>query len=118
MIEKMSESKGNVLGFKAIGTVTKADYNVLVPEVQALINEEGSISLLLDLTQFKWEDIEAWGSDINFGRTYREKIDKIAIIGDKTWEKWITILADPFYSQEARFFYSEDIDAAWKWLKE
>ena len=73
MIEKMSESEGKVLGFKAIGTITKADYTVLVPEVQALINEEGSISLLLDLTQFKWEDIEAWGADINFGRTYREK---------------------------------------------
>ena len=117
MIEKMSESEGKVIGFKAIGTVTKADYNVLVPEVQALINEEGSISLLLDLTQFKWEDIEAWGADINFGRTYREKIDKIAIVGDKTWEEWIAILADPFYSQEARFFYSKDIYAAWKWLK-
>lgn len=47
MIEKMSESDGNILGFKAIGTVTKADYKVLVPEVQTLIEKEGSISMLL-----------------------------------------------------------------------
>jgi hypothetical protein len=40
MGEKMNESEGKVLGFKAIGTVTKADYNVLVPEVQALVDEE------------------------------------------------------------------------------
>lgn len=118
MIKKMSKSEGKILGFKAVGTVTKADYNVLVPEVQALVDEEGSISLLLDLRQFKWEDIEAWGTDINFGRTYRDKIEKLAIVGNKIWEKWVTILADPFYSKEARFFYSEDTDSAWKWLKE
>ena len=118
MIEKMSESEGKILGFKAIGTVTKADYKVLVPEVQALVDKEGSISLLLDLRQFKWEKVEAWGADIKFGRTYHEKIDKMAIVGDRTWEKWITTLAEPFYSKEARFFHSDEIDAAWKWLKE
>jgi hypothetical protein len=117
MIEKMSESEGKVVGFKAIGTVTKADYKVLVPEVESLIEKEGSISLLLDLTQFQWEDIEAWGADINFGLTYRDKIDKMAIVGDKTWEKWMTTLAEPFYSKRAKFFYSDEIDAAWKWLK-
>ena len=40
MIEKMSESEGKVLGFKAIGTITKSDYEVLVPEVQTLIEKE------------------------------------------------------------------------------
>ncbi|MEN6291941.1 MAG: STAS/SEC14 domain-containing protein [Methanobacterium sp.] len=118
MIEKMSESEGKILGFKAVGTVTKADYKVLVPEVQTLIEKEGSISMLLDLRQFKWEDIGAWMADMNFGRTYHDKIDKMAIVGDKTWEKWMTTLAEPFYSKKARFFYSEDIDSAWKWLKE
>ena len=73
MIEKMSESEGKILGFKAVGTVTKADYKVLVPEVQTLIEKEGSISMLLDLRQFKWEDIGAWMADMNFGRTYHDK---------------------------------------------
>jgi hypothetical protein len=41
MIEKMSESEGKILGFKAIGTVTKEDYKVLVPEVQTLIKKKG-----------------------------------------------------------------------------
>jgi hypothetical protein len=33
----------------------------------------------------------------------------MAIVGDKTWENWMTTLAGPFYSKKARFFYSEDI---------
>ena len=40
MITKMSESKGNVLGFKLIGDVTKEDYKILVLEVQALVDKE------------------------------------------------------------------------------
>ena len=118
MIEKMSESEGKVLGFKAVGTVTKEDYKVLVPEVKSIVDKEGSISMLLDLRQFKWENIDAWMADINFSRAYHQKIDKMAIVGDKNWEKWITALAKPFYSKKARFFYLEDIDSAWKWLKE
>lgn len=61
MITKMSESKGNVLGLKIIGDVTKEDFKILMPEMQALVDKEGSISLLLDMTQFKGEAIDAWG---------------------------------------------------------
>ena len=118
MITKMSESKGNVLGFKLIGDVTKEDYKILVLEVQALIDKEGSISLLSDMTQFKWVDIDAWGDDFNFSRIYRKKINKMAIVGDKTWEKWLTNLVELFLSIETKFFDPIDIEAAWKWLKE
>lgn len=107
------------MGLKIIGDVTKEDFKILMPEVQALVDKEGSISLLLDMTQFKWEDMDAWGDDFNFNRTYSNKINKIAIIGDKTWEKWLTKLVEPFYhSTEAKFFNPIDISAAWKWLKE
>jgi hypothetical protein len=119
MISKMSESKGKVLGFKLVGDITKEDFKIIVPEVQALVDKEESISLLLDMTQFKWEDMDAWGDDFNFNRKYRKKINKIAIIGNKTWEKWLTKLVEPFYhSAEAKFFNPIDIEAAWKWVKE
>ena len=115
----MSESKGNVLGLKIIGDVTKEDFKILMPEMQALVDKEGSISLLLDMTQFKGEDIDALGADFNFSRKYRNKINKMAIVGDKPWEKWLTKLVEPFYhSVEAKFFYPTGIEAAWKWLKE
>ena len=119
MISKMSESEGNVLGLKIVDNVTKEDFKKLVPEVQALVEKEGTISLLLDMTKFKWEDIDAWGDDLNFSRKYRGKISKMVVIGDKTWEKWLTKLVEPFYhSVKAKFFYPNNIDAAWTWLKE
>jgi hypothetical protein len=118
MFEKMNESTGNVAGYRVVGKITKDDYKTLVPEVEALIEQEGNIRLLLDMEQFKGEEVKAWGADLNFGREFHKKIDRLAIVGDKRWEKWLTALADPFYAQEAKYFKTDDRDAAWSWLRE
>jgi len=116
MLEKMSESAGNIIGFRVSGHVTKEDYTALTPEVQALVYREDTIGLLLDLEHFKWEEANAWGADLKFGQTFRHKIDRLAIVGDKRWQHLITNLADPFYARESRFFHTADRAAAWDWL--
>jgi len=118
MFEQMSKSSRNVVGYKAIGTITASDYKSLEPEVKALVEKEGSIRMLIDMSEFKWEKVEAWISDLRFGSEFHNKIDKMAIVGDKSWEKWITHLAKPFYARDAKYFKSADIDKAWAWLRE
>ena len=118
MFEKMEESAENVVGYRVVGRITKDDYQALTPEVEALVKQEESIRLLLDMEQFKWEEVNAWGADLNFGRELKKKIDKLAIVGNKRWEKWLAAVAAPFYAQEAEFFKTDDRDAAWSWLRE
>jgi hypothetical protein len=55
MLETMDKSSGNVIGYKIVGDMTKEDYATLDPAVDAAINQYGSINLLLDMTEFKWE---------------------------------------------------------------
>jgi SpoIIAA-like len=98
-----------------IGKITAEGYKKMEPEVKALVEKDGNISLIFDMTDFKWEKIEAWLPDLKFGH---EKIQKMAIVGDKTWEKWITHLAHPLYAKEAKCFHSADMPKAWSWLKE
>jgi hypothetical protein len=118
MIKKLDQSSGNVLGFKVSGDVVKADYDTLVPAVEAALKTNGKVMVLLDMTEFKWEKAEAWGADLKFGHEFHHKISKMAIIGDKNWEKWLTKLAEPFYAKEAKFFYPEETDRAWAWMRE
>lgn len=82
-----------------------------------MIDKEGSVSLLIDMEQFRWEKVEAWDADLNFGREYHEKIDKIAIVGDKRWQRLLTIFGKA-YAKEIRYFHTSDMDAAWEWLQE
>jgi hypothetical protein len=118
MLEKMPESSGNVIGYRAIGTITSSDYLKLEPEVRELVKGEGNIRILIDLSEFKWEKMEAWLRDLKFGSEFRHEIQKMAIVGDKTWEKWMTYLAKPFYARDAKFFHSSEIDKACAWLRE
>ena len=117
MIEKLPQSSADVLGFKASGDVTKADYQTMVPAVEAALKEYETVHVLLDMTEFKSEKPEAWGTDLKFGREFHKKISKMAIVGDKTWEKWLTKMAAPFYAVEAKFYHADDIDSAWAWLR-
>jgi hypothetical protein len=55
---------------------------------------------------------------MKFGHDYHEKITKMAIVGDKKWEKWLTKLVDPFYASQAKYFHTTEMDAAWDWLRE
>jgi hypothetical protein len=118
MFKEMAESSGNVVGYKAIGTISASDYKKLEPEVKALVHLEGNIRLLFDMTEFKWEKVEAWLPDLEFGHEFHHQIDKMAIVGDKTWEKWMTHLAKHTYARDAKFFHSADIGKAWDWLRE
>ena len=54
---------------------------------------------------------------MKFGHEFHNKIVKMAIVGDKRWEAWITKLAAPFYAREARYFPTAAIDDAWAWIK-
>jgi hypothetical protein len=115
MIQQMGQSEDNVLGYRVVGDVTKDDYSDLTPTVEAAIKQYGAIRLLFDLSDFKWEKIDAWSSDLGFGKEFKGKIERMALVGDRSWGKYVTKLAAPFYAQEAEWF--TDVDKAWDWVK-
>lgn len=117
MFEKLSGSSGNVIGYKASGKMTAADYDKLEPEVEALVKQEGNIRMLLDL-EFDEMTVKAMESDLKMGRKYHKNIEKLAIVGDKRWEEWMTSMANKLFAHEAKHFHTADMDAAWAWLRE
>jgi hypothetical protein len=114
VIETMEKSSGETLGYKASGDITKADYQTLDPAVEAAIKEYGSVRLLFDLTDFKWEKVSAWGDDLNFGKKYKGSVEKMALVGHAKWEKHAAKVAGPLYAKETKYF--ENADDAWDWL--
>lgn len=115
MIETMEQSKDNVLGFRAVGDITKEDYSTLGPAVSAAVDEYGTVRLLIDLTDFKKEKAEAWGSDLGFGKQYHDKIERMALVGDQSWGPHVAKIAQPFYAQSVEWFDTDD--DAWTWVE-
>lgn len=114
MIKQLPRSSGNVLGFALSGDVSKDDYDQLIPAVTAALTEYGSIRLLCDMRNFRWEKVDAWRSDMAFGKQIKHNTVKMAVVGDNAFEHLLSKLAEPFYAQEVK--YCTDIDDAWTWV--
>ncbi len=118
MFEIMKESSGKFLGIDATDVIRRQDYDELVPICEKIINDEGSLSMLIDMKGFRLEAPSAWRDDFDFGREFHHKIEKMAIVGDRWWEEWMVAFCRHFYAQEAKYFRSYEMDTAWEWLKE
>jgi hypothetical protein len=120
MIELLPESSGNVLGFRFSGMVTSQDFDeVLIPVLQEAVDTYGIIRVVIEITDFKGEDIEALREDFAIDRRILN-IEREAIVGDVDWDKWTAITQDFFFSfpnTDLRFFNHDGRMQAWNWIR-
>lgn len=118
MLVILPESSGKVVGVKAVGKLTDADYESFVPQVEAIIGDQGKIKLFMDLTEFEgWEWQAAW-DDFAFGIKHWNDIEKMAVVGDARWEELCAKISDKLMPAEVKQFPSSETDAAWTWVRE
>ena len=119
MIEPLPQSSPSVLGFKMSGKLHDEDYKTFVPLVDSAIEQKGGkIRILAQFHDFHGWDAKALWDDIKFSTTHCTKIERIALVGDKTWEKWMATVCKPFTLATIRYFDASQIDAAKAWLGE
>ncbi len=118
MIEQLPRSSGNVLGFKLSGKLHDADYQTFVPAVDAVIAQTEQARILAWFHDFHGWDAGALWDDIKFSTTHCTKIDRIALVGEKSWEKWMATVCKPFTMAKIQYFDAAQIEDAWKWVEE
>jgi hypothetical protein len=118
MIEQLPQSEGKILGFKMSGKLHDEDYKKFVPLIDSVAAKEGKVRLLAQFHDFHGWDMHALWDDIKFSTTHCLKIERIALVGEKTWEKWMSTVCKPFTMAKIKYFQVAEIDAAWAWLKE
>ena len=115
MLRELGKSEANVVNYQMIGRIAKDDYQALV--IEDLVEQSSSVGLLLDMEQFEGEET-TWSAELRSGKAFRQKTEKLAVVGDKRWEKWLETLIDPFHAAEASFYKADEMEQAWAWLQE
>jgi hypothetical protein len=118
MIEQLPESPGKILGFKLSGKLHDEDYKTFVPLIDSVAAKEGKVRLLVQFHDFHGWDLHALWDDVKFATTHCTKIERIAMVGEKTWQKWMSAVCKPFTMAKIRYFDASEIDAAKAWLAE
>ena len=108
-------SAGNYVEVQLSGKLTKEAYDAFIPELESLIAEHGKIRLLVEMKDFHGWDLEAVWEDTKFGYKHYSDIERIAIVGETTWEKWMTGFCKPFTRAKIKYFESSELEAARAW---
>lgn len=118
MIQELPSPHENIIGFKLSGKLHDDDYKTFVPRVDQAIAEGGKVRMLAQFHDFEGWDARALWDDIKFATQHCTKLEKIALVGEKKWEKWMATVCKPFTMAKVKYFDAGEIDAAWAWLAE
>ena len=100
------------------GKLSSDDYERFEPAVEKLIADAGKIKILFVMHDFHGWELGAVWEDIKFATKHCRDIEKLAMIGEKNWEKWMAAICKPFTMSMIKFFDASEDDAARKWLAE
>jgi len=121
MIERLKETGGSGLGFKAIGEITPEDVKSVEPQIEAEIaaSRKHPIGILIDLTALKDVEWKARWEELRFLHKFGGPIARVAMIGARGWEELMGDIAGATVLMQAdiRYFHPSEIMHAWHWVK-
>lgn len=119
MSVRMEETQdGKVLEAHLEGTLAKDDYARFVPEFERLFAKHGKLRVLVVMHDFHGWKIGALWEDIKFDVKHFRDIERIAIVGEKKWQEWMSAFCRPFTTAKVRYFGFDQVEAARTWIGE
>jgi len=116
-IEIQEEAGGKLLIISVTGKLTGDDYKSFVPKVEELILKFGKIRMVLEMRDFHGWDTGALWEDIKFDIRHFSDIESLALVGDKKWEKGMSIFCKPFTKAQIKYFDLTEIYKAYEWIR-
>lgn len=108
---------GKIMEVHVSGKLVEADYCQFMPEFERLIRQHGKVRVLFDMTNFHGWDAGGLWQDIKFDAKHFSDIERVAMVGEKKWQEWMSQFCRPFTTAEIRYFEHAATDEAREWLK-
>jgi hypothetical protein len=111
-------ANSNIVEVQATGRLTKEDYESFVPMTEAKIKVHGKIRILFIMHDFHgWSAGAAW-EDFKFDLKHFNHIERLAIVGETSWEKGMSVFCRPFTTAEIKYFDHANTNQAREWIQE
>lgn len=119
MLQFIPAFHDKTIAVRASGKLTHEDYQNFLPKLEAKIKGMDKVPLLLEFDDFIGWELGAVNDDFKFGMAHLDSFERIAMVGDKSWEHWMVLMIKPFIlSTKVRYFDREHLQSAWNWLRE
>ena len=116
-IKLKEESGGKVLEAQISGKLVHEDYARLSPKFEELVKQHGKIRVLFEMVDFHgWEAAALW-DDIKFDVKHFSDIERLAMVGDRKWEKGMSQFCGAFTTAKIHYFDRSEMNEARQWVE-
>jgi len=110
------KEQGKVFDVLVRGKLTKEDYKAFVPSFEAAVKKVGKVRVLFEMRDFHgWEAGALW-EDVKFDLKHFKDIERLAMVGDRKWEKGMSVFCKPFTAAKIKYFDVAQRAEAEEWL--
>lgn len=101
----------------AHGTLDGNDYDDLLPELDSVLAQHPRVNFILFLEAFHGWDIESFVRELKWDAKNRDRLGRVAIVGDAGWEKAAVSLSKWFLPGNVAYFSVTDEQRAREWVR-
>lgn len=108
---------GKAMEILVSGKLAREDYQHFVPEFERLFNLHGKLRILFEMVDFHgWEAGALW-DDLKFEMKHFSDIERVAMVGERRWEKGMSFFCRPFTTAKLRYFDRKHSEEAHQWIE-
>lgn len=117
MVRIEREKSENMIRTLVSDLLTREDYDKMLPALQQTVNEWNGIRWYFEMRNFGGWEPGATFQELKFEIEHADEVAKIALVGTKKWQEWLTEATKPFTLAEVRFFEYPEREEAIRWIK-
>ena len=107
----------DLVNIRVSGTLSRDDYKHFVPEIDSLIFEAGELNILVMMEHFNGWNAGALWEDVKFDIKHFSDIRRLAMVGDKRWQRWMATVCKLFTTAQIRYFDRAQEAQARAWVQ-
>lgn len=118
MVVNMHEEGERLLVVEMAGAMLKNDGEAVSSVIERLIADHSPIRVLFDICKFRGWDQDAIAGLTDVSASRYQTVDRIAVLGDRKWERPWKELCKAFTAVTILFFEPHQASRAYAWLVE
>jgi len=119
MFEQLGNNTGNIVTLKIRGEISEKDFEKISNILDEVIKKYQTVRLLIMVEHYaSWSSEEALYEDLKFAKIYSGNIDRMAVVGDRSWKSTWVALFGLFSGFLTNYYDKSELKEAWNWLRQ
>lgn len=118
MLQVLGFTKDNIIATKANGNLSEQDVRKIHPLIHNIIDRGQKVRWYFEMEKFTGYELQAFWEDAKMDLTHANDYEKIAMVGEKEWQNWITQFMRPFTQADIQYFDLSEKEKAKAWISQ